>query len=252
MKRLIQYWLGAGAIAALVAGAGAACLAQSQNSGAQSSGAQPQHTIQMVQTQALLDTSIDAKKAKQGQEVRAKLEENVSIPDSQTLPKNTVLEGHVDQVTPSEHKSDSTVVVTFDKAKLKSGQELPIKATVIAVSEPSLQAPQTGGGMPVGGAAPSGGAAMPSGGGSSAGGMRGGGGGEPSAPSTPQQPMSAPNTTGSQQQTQGNGVPDVTLTSNIHQSSSATFSSKGRNVHVPDGTQMELAIAVIPAGVHLQ
>ena len=58
----------------------------------------------------------------------------------QALPKNTVLEGHVDQVQASDHKSDSTMTVTFDKAKLKDGKELPIKATVIAVSEPVMPA----------------------------------------------------------------------------------------------------------------
>ena len=41
----------------------------------------------------------------------------MQIPDAQALPKNTVLEGHVDQVQASDHKSDSMMVVTFDKAK---------------------------------------------------------------------------------------------------------------------------------------
>jgi hypothetical protein len=65
--------------------------------------------------------------------------------------------------------------------------------------------------------------------------------------------MNAPQAgSGSQQQAQQNGVPDVTLQSDIHQHSSATFTSKGKNVHVPDGTQMQVAITVIPAGVRLQ
>lgn len=266
IKGWIRHSLAAGAGALLVLGGAAAGMAQTQGSTAPAAPAnttaappatqqeQPPKTLQMVPAQAQLDTSLDAKKAKQGQEVRAKLEENVTIPDADPLPKNTVLEGHVDQVTPSQNKSDSTMVVTFDKVKLKDGQELPIKATVIAVAEPAL--PQVGGGggggAPAGGAMPAGGSAAPSGGGSSGGGMRGGGGAEPSAPSTPQQPMSAPDGGGSQPQAPANGVPDVTLTSNIHQHSSATFTSKGRNVHVPGGTEMQVAIAVIPPGTHLQ
>jgi len=216
---------------------------------------QPPKTLQMVPAQAELDKTIDAKKAKQGDPVTAKLEQDVSIPNSQALPKNTLLEGHIDQVTASEHKSDSTMVVTFDKAKLKNGQELPIKATIIAVSEPAMaqeQQPSAGGGMPSAGA-PSGGAGMPSAAGSSGGGLRGGGGG--AEPSAPQQPVSSPDVSGNQQQAQGSGthgVPDVTLTSNIREHSSATFTSKGRNVHVPGGTQMQVAVAVIPAGVHVQ
>jgi hypothetical protein len=42
------------------------------------------------------------------------------------------------------------------------------------------------------------------------------------------------------------------LQSDIHQQTSATFTSKGKNVHVPDGTQLEVALAVIPAGTRLQ
>jgi hypothetical protein len=44
----------------------------------------------------------------------------------------------------------------------------------------------------------------------------------------------------------------VTLQSDIHQHSSATFTSKGRNVHVPNGTEMQVALAIIPPGVTLQ
>lgn len=214
--------------------------------------AQPQRTIQMVPAIAQLDKTLDAKKAKQGDPVTAKLQRDVQIPNSEALPKNTVLEGHVDQVQASDHKSDSTMTVTFDKAKLKDGRELPIKATVVAVSEPiNPQQAASGGpsgapGQPMPSSAPS------SGPGPSSGGSMGGGGSAPSAPSAPQ-PMSTPEANaGSTQQAQGNGVPDVTLKSSIHDPSSATFMSKGKNVHVPDGTQMEVALTVIPAGVRLQ
>jgi len=208
---------------------------------------QPQRTIQMVRTLALLNNTLDAKKAKQGEPVTAKLAHNVQIPDQQALPKNTILEGHVDQAQPSEHKSDSTLVVTFDKAKLKDGQELAIKATIIAVSEPPSFEPQS----------------QPS-----AGGGMGSGGGSPVAPASPTMPGSAnvPNSTpqpinptpmstnsqpSSNPQTPA-GVPGVVLQSDIHEHSSATFTSKGKNVHVPDGTQMQVAIAIIPAGVNIQ
>jgi hypothetical protein len=33
---------------------------------------------------------------------------------------------------------------------------------------------------------------------------------------------------------------------------SATFTSNGKKVHLPDGTRMQVAIAVIPPGVHVQ
>jgi hypothetical protein len=219
----------------------------------------PQRTLQMVQAQAELDKTIDAKKAKQGDPVTAKLVADVKIPDAQPLPKNTVLEGHVDQVTASDHKSDSTMVVTFDKAKLKDGQEVPIKATILAMAEPALMSGADSGGG--GGGAPAGGGMAPGGGGGGAAGgggsgaARGSSGGSSGGGSVAAQPQtpSMPDASGeSPQQQQTSNVPDVKLTSDIHQHNSATFTSKGKNVHVPDGTQMQLAIGVIPAGVQVQ
>ena len=234
---------GAGlALATLI---GAAAGAQTQPATTPQSAPQAQRTIQMVQAQAQLSKTLDAKKAKQGDPVTAKLEQDIQIPDAQALPKNTVLEGHVDQVQPSDHKSDSLMTVTFDKAKLKGGKELPIKATVLAVSEPVYAQQQAGGGMASGApvATPTSGA--PSGGGSLAGGS--------SAPAPSPQPMDVPQaSSGPAQQIHQNGVPGVMLKSSIHDSSSVTFSSKGKNVHVPDGTQMQVALTVIPPGVRLQ
>lgn len=283
MKVFVRQCLATGAGVALAMGGGAVVLAQSQSNSPQpeatpgqtqaapaptqnpagstaTSGqtAQPQQKLQMVRAQAELKTSLDAKKAKQGETVTAKLVENVQIPNAQELPKNTVLEGHVDQVTPSENKGDSTMVVTFDKAKLKNGQELPIKATVLGLSEPALAADQAGGGMPAGGAMPAGGGA-PAGAGAPAGSMAGAGGGSSAGMASSRsesQPAMNPGATNSgteqaQNAQPSGGVPDVQLSSSIHQHASATLTSKGRNVHVPDGTELQVAITVVPAGVRV-
>jgi hypothetical protein len=250
MNGFVRHIMVAGAGITLGVFAGAAALGQNQTPQSDN-GTQPQRKIQMVQTQATLDHTLDAKKAKQGEPVTAKLVQNVEIPDAQALPKNTVLEGHVDQVQASDHKSDSMMVVTFDKAKLKDGQELTIKATILAMSEPALMQQRGGAGAPAGAGAP-----MPSGGAPSGGGPSGSGSmsqSSPSPSSTPSpQPMNGAQAASGLPQQAQNGVPDVTLQSDIHQHNSATFMSKGKNVHVPDGTQMQVAIAVIPAGVRLQ
>lgn len=261
MKRTIRQSLarhcvakGAGAALALCIGAGA--WAQGASAGASADNSAQGKTLQMVPAIAELSKTIDAKKAKQGDPVTAKLQKDVQIPDAQNLPRNTVLEGHVDQAQASQNKSDSTVVVTFDKAKLKDGQELPIKATVVAVSEPALMQQNQGGGAPAGDAMPAGGggAPVPSGGG---GGGPQGGGSAGAAATPPPQPsaggaMPEPSAGQPSQQNGKNGVPGVTLESDIHQQSSATFTSKGKNVHVPSGTQMEVGLTVVPAGVKLQ
>ncbi len=251
MNALVRQLLMAGAGSALIVVAGAPAGAQAQSPAADTS-SQPQHTIQMVQTLASLDHTLDAKKAKQGEPVTAKLQKDVNIPQQQALPKNTVLEGHVDQVQPSENKGDSTVVVTFDKAKLKSGQEVSIKATVLAIAQPAYMQQQAMGEAP-GGAMPaaSGGGGVPSGA-PQGGGATAGGAGASSAPAPQAAPMPAPDQPSTSQQPQRNGVPGVTLQSDIHQQNSATFTSKGKNVHIPDGTQMDFALAVIPAGVKIQ
>jgi hypothetical protein len=243
MNLLVRRVLATGAGIALSTMMGAAAWAQSP--AAADSGSQPQRKIEMVQARAQLDNTLDTKKAKQGEAVTAKLEENVEIPDAQALPKNTVLEGHVDQVQASDHKSDSMMVVTFDKAKLKDGQEVPIKATILAVTEPASMQQEAAGGTPASAGSP-----MPSGAPGGSGPM---GGSSASTPSAPNQPMNAAQASSSSpQQAQQNGVPDVTLKSDIHEHNSVTFMSKGKNVHVPDGTQMQVALAIIPAGVKLQ
>lgn len=205
--------------------------------------------IQLVGARAWLSKGLDAKKAKQGDPVTAKLQDDVKIPDSVELPKNTVLVGHVDEVQPSQNKSDSTVQVTFDKAQLKSGQQIPIKATIMQIAPPvNAIAMNQAGGADSGGAA-----AMPSAPSNGAGG--GGSGGNMQSA----QPRPAPSSNvgsgmpdQSQQQGSQPGMTDVALQSDIHQSNSGTFTSKGKNVRLPDGTQMQMAVAVIPANTQIK
>jgi hypothetical protein len=72
-------------------------------------------------------------------------------------------------------------------------------------------------------------------------------------PAATPEPMNVPDASqGPSHTTQRQGVPDVMLKSDIHEPTSVTFSSKGKNVHVPAGTQMQFALAAIPAGVTVQ
>jgi hypothetical protein len=189
--------------------------------------------IQMVPAKAYLNKTLDAKKAKQGDPVTAKLQESVKIPDAKELPNNTLLIGHIDQVQASEKKSDSSIQVTFDKAQLKDGTQIPIKATVMQINAPSE------GGAPFqqGGAPQAGGSAAPSGGSSR--GM------------APTPGASAPAPAGTPDAGQ-EGLNGVTLQSDIHEQSSGTFVAKGKNVHLAEGTQMEFALAIVPPNTSMQ
>jgi hypothetical protein len=204
--------------------------------------------IQMVPTLATLDKTLDAKKVKQGDPVTARLQMDTKVGD-QSLPKNAELSGHVDSVQASDHKSDSSIVVTFDKVQVKGGQEIPVKATVVAIAQPAnmmQQQSSSGGASPApmqSAPAPSGNAG-PSGSSGSAATTS-----APTAPAMSSDP--APSSSGTQQPQQ-NGVPGVAVKSSIHDSNSATFTSQGKNVRLDDGTRMEVAVAIIPAGVKIQ
>jgi hypothetical protein len=207
----------------------------------------PQKNIQLVGARASLSKGLDAKKAKQGDTVTAKLQDDVKASDTQALPKNTVLLGHVDQVQASQNKGDSSVQVTFDKAQLKNGQQIPIKATIMQIAPPpnaiALNDASGGGGAP---------SALPSGRTPSSGAGSSGGGGTQATPAAPQSAASSLPDASQQQSAQQAGVAGVNLQSDIHEQNSGTFTSKGKNVHLADGTQMQMAVAVIPANTQIK
>lgn len=212
-------------------------------------------SIQMVAARASLSKGIDAKKAKQGDAVTAKLDEAVKIPGSVELPKNTVLLGHIDKVQPSESKSDSSLQLTFDKAQLKNGQQMAIKATIMRIEPPpSLARNQDN----VVSAAPMPGQTVPPAGGNTAGGSGGNssGGMRSSPPVSSPAPTPAPvpdlPSDSGQSQSSPQGVSEVQLHSDIHESNSGVLTARKKNVHLDGGTEMQLAIAVIPPGTQVQ
>jgi hypothetical protein len=88
---------------------------------------------QLVAATAELQTNIDARKAKAGDVVTARLTQSVRIPGGEELHRNTLLIGHIDRVEAAEEKGASTIVLTFDKAQPKSGQAIAIKSTIVGV-----------------------------------------------------------------------------------------------------------------------
>jgi hypothetical protein len=88
---------------------------------------------QLVAANAVLQTKIDAKTAKAGDTVTAKLTSSVRIPGGPELGRNTLLIGHIDQAQAAENNGLSTVVLTFDKAQPKGGQPIAIRSTIIGI-----------------------------------------------------------------------------------------------------------------------
>lgn len=90
--------------------------------------------VQMVNVPANLEKTIDAKKSKAGDAVDAKTTSPVTLSNGTKVPAGSMLVGHIDSITPSENKGDSTLVLTFDKLEVKNGPEITVKAVVVRVA----------------------------------------------------------------------------------------------------------------------
>lgn len=90
---------------------------------------------EMVPAHAALVKTLDAKKCRAGEQIRAKLGENVQLKNGPDLPKGTVLIG---KITQDHAQSDHVkMALRFTSARLKDGTTVPIKAMVVAIGAPS-------------------------------------------------------------------------------------------------------------------
>lgn len=84
---------------------------------------------------AELDKSLDSKKLKAGDSVTARTTDNVKEDGKVVLPKGTKLSGHVTRSSArGKGDSDSTLAMQFDRAELKSGQEIAVQLNVQAMA----------------------------------------------------------------------------------------------------------------------
>lgn len=211
---------------------------------------------------AELTHSLDAKSAKPGDEVTAKVTEDVKSNGKVVVHKGSKLVGHVTEARArTKDNADSQLGIVFDKAVLKSGEELsfngamqamapPVNAALAASGEESsmINAPSPGGG---GGARRSGGGGLVGGVTSTATGVTGGATGAVTGATT-----GTVNGTGGlvggltaqgrlTNASQGAiGLQGLTLTSATAGSAQGSVvSSTTRNVKLESGTQMLLKVA---------
>ncbi len=195
---------------------------------------------------AALNTSVDSKKAKSGEQITAHTTEAVKSTDGRTiLPKGTKLVGHVTQASArSNGQGEALLAIQFDKAVLKDGQEVPLNNVVIqAVAAPAHEASADGSDterttMP---ASPSN---NPS--------MSGSRGARPESTPTPQQyPNANPNGTyGGESNSAGPlpantrgvyGLEGMRLSANGN-GEGTVLTSTGKNVHLDGGTRLLLVV----------
>lgn len=93
-----------------------------------------------------LAKTIDAKKAKVGDELVAKTMDDFRSNKNEVLaPAGSKVLGHVVEVSPHKDHSASTLGISFDKVVMKDGAEIPLKASIQAIGWP----PSNSEGVPV-------------------------------------------------------------------------------------------------------
>ncbi|HZD94202.1 MAG TPA: hypothetical protein VE133_08110 [Candidatus Sulfotelmatobacter sp.] len=91
--------------------------------------------------QAELTKSVDAKKAKAGDEVTAKLTQDVKSNGKVVLHKGSKLVGHVTEAqAKGKESSESKLGILFDKAVVKGGQEVAFNGMIQALAPPAQSA----------------------------------------------------------------------------------------------------------------
>lgn len=84
---------------------------------------------------ATLNKSVDARKAKPGDEIAAKTTQSVRSESGVTIPRGSRLIGHVTEANArAKGDSESALGIVFDRAVLKNGQEIPLNASVQAIA----------------------------------------------------------------------------------------------------------------------
>src|SRR5258708_9870315 len=87
--------------------------------------------------QTELTKSLDTRKAKVGDEVTAKVTQDVKSDGRVVVPKGSKLIGHVTEASARGNgNSESRLGIAFDRAVLKSGQEVALGAVVQALAPP--------------------------------------------------------------------------------------------------------------------
>jgi hypothetical protein len=192
--------------------------AQSSTAGSGSSA----HIVQMVNLVANVDKTIDTKKAKVGDPFTAKVTTGGKLDDGTDVPAGSILEGHIDSVTPSEKKGDSVLTVTIDKLAFKDGKEVPVKATITRVDSTSDSGDDKAYSDPSSYRVAS-------------------------IPSTKPASMQDPNAPKGP-----HAVPDLTLKSSPHDATSGTFTYAKKNLKMNNTFQLQVSVASAPLGVKIQ
>jgi hypothetical protein len=197
-----------------------------------------------------LTKSIDAKKVKSGDEVEARVTQDLKEGNGTVVvPKDTKVVGHVTEAQArNKEQKESQVGIAFDHAVMKNGTNLPLPMSIQAIIAPSTVNPDVGANLPA--SAPSAGGLSPSNNGGNNGGRSTGmGGGMPSpSMSSSEWPTDAQTGAAGHQPISGNtkgvvGISNLQLSMAANQTLGSIVSSDKNNVRLDSGTLMLLRVS---------
>lgn len=199
---------------------------------------------------ATLNSSIDSKKAKPGEQIIAHTTEAVKSSDGRTiLPNGTKLIGHVTQASARGNgQGQAMLAIQFDKAVLKDKQEMPLNVVIQAIAAPAQQAPSSAFGGGDAGRATAPGTASPSNNPSMSGSRGARAEGTPATESNPS--VSSNGAPGVESNSAGPlpanargvyGLDGVQISANAN-GEGTVLTSSAKNVHLDGGTRLLLAV----------
>lgn len=191
--------------------------------------------------------SIDAKKAKSGDEVIARVTQDLlNSAGAVIIPKDSKILGHVTEARArSKEQQESQVAIAFDRVLLKNGEQMQMPMSIQAIVAPPNRDPNAAPGADQPSSYPGAPAGQaPAGAGGRSGPM---GGMAPQAPGAPPAPGSAPTGSPGQQpitgETQGVvGIPNLKLSAAPDPAQGSLMSSEKNNVKLDDGTFLLLRV----------
>lgn len=195
-----------------------------------------------------LTKTVDAKKAKTGDQVVAKVTEDLKTNSGDLLlPKNTKVVGHVTEVQAhTKEQKESQLGIAFDHAVMKNGDmQMPMSIQAV-IGAPSSNASGNNDQAPSG--APTSAGASPMGGSSN-----GAAGGSTQPQSRPSPSMSAPNSDSNEKSAGGRppitgntqgviGISDMKLEAGQNAAQGSVMTSDKNNVKLESGTMMLLRV----------
>jgi hypothetical protein len=249
--------------------AGAQLGEQSALAGKQAQGANTQKTTETSPTElttfvtgtiinAELTGSLDSKKLKAGDAVNARTVTDLKTNDGRTvLPKGTKIIGHVTQASArGAGQPESSLGLVFDKAILKSGQEIPLNAAVQAVGAPPsspFDTNQTPAGDPGGSRPAPGSGVQGTSQGTPRGGSMNGASSTPNGIGDPSAGTNSPNTGNANAgqwdaNTRGVvGLHNLTLNAAGGEAQGSVLKSTGKNVRLDNGTRLLVVTGAVVA-----